>query len=85
MHLGYLLAVGMLVENISDNNCQRCVIINIASVMADDASADLIAYAARCRSRNDNSQAFANKRIRVINVPPGYIHTPMTDTNKNNC
>lgn len=81
------LAVGVMVENVPDNNHQRGVIINIASVMADDASPDFIAAGASKGAvlgmMIPFARAFADKGIRVVTISPGYISTAMTKQEHN--
>lgn len=76
------LMVGMMAENTPDKNQQRGVIINLASMLAYEAGAGLIAYgsskSAVAGMTMTLARDFAQKGIRVVGICPGYIDTPMT-------
>ncbi|XP_043267875.1 3-hydroxyacyl-CoA dehydrogenase type-2-like isoform X2 [Venturia canescens] len=83
------LAAGVLAKNVPDENNQRGVIVNIASILSFDAPGGMIAYgiskAAVAGMTLPMARAFASKGIRVAAVAPGFIDTPMASSLKALC
>ncbi|XP_034950388.1 3-hydroxyacyl-CoA dehydrogenase type-2-like [Chelonus insularis] len=75
------LAAGMMATNVPDENQQRGVIINIASIMATDPREDMCAYAISKAAVKGMTlplaRCFATKGIRVVCLCPGFTATPM--------
>lgn len=74
-------SIGLMKDNVPDEDGQRGVIINIGSVAGFDGGAKYVAYgaskAAVMAMTETTARHVASVGIRVVAVAPGFIETPI--------